>query len=729
MSLRAKLIILFFTVAFIPAFTIGMLTFNKYRNSLEFERLSDMKDLVAFKMDKLETFISTLKSNIMTFQDSYFLKKILPEFNKPGANADLPEYAVAREQLDKRFKNTQSILGLAAVLILNSKGEIIYSSNPNEYAGHLSKPLVDPDGRAFSEGSKGIYITDVFFNPIENNRLELLLAAPILSDDSNLLGVIVFEMNMEPIYDIIRIKTGLGRTGEVIIAKKSGNEVLYLGPLKYDADAALKKRIKLGAAGAIPIQQAVQGHNGVGVSADYRNKEVIAAWRYLPSLGWGIVVKMDAEEAFAGIRRLWNFLIVILSSAFILAGIVSFYIASAVSFAHRELAEEVMEHKKVEDALKASERKIRAVLDQTFQFIGLMTPEGILVEANRAALNFAGLKESDILGKPFWETPWWTHSVELQIQLKEAIAKVAEGKFVRFEATHMSHNGELRYIDFSLKPVKDELGNVVMMIPEGRDITERKELERQLQEYGEDLEKKVTERTLELKRSQDELTRAEKLAMIGRLASNVAHELRNPLGVMKNVVYYLNMLDPVKDNRDVKENLDIVSQEIENSNRIISDLLEFSRTRKPDKRPENINAVAKEVLGRMHTIDPGINIELELDNSMPPVMADALQMNQVFYNMIKNALEAMEKGGGTLTIRSGLAGDFAQISFTDTGCGIAKEDIEKIYEPLFSTKTKGTGLGLSICASLVEAHGGKIEVESKPGKGTTFTVKLPVKMG
>jgi len=145
--------------------------------------------------------------------------------------------------------------------------------------------------------------------------------------------------------------------------------------------------------------------------------------------------------------------------------------------ANVDLKDEIQKRKKVEEELRESEKKIRALYDQTFQFIGLMTPDGILIEANRTALEFSGIKPADVLNKPFWETPWWAHSLKLQKKLRQAIKKVARGEFFRFEATHMAKDGTLHYVDFSLKPVKDKKGKVIFMIPEGRDITERKKAE------------------------------------------------------------------------------------------------------------------------------------------------------------------------------------------------------------------------------------------------------------
>jgi sigma-B regulation protein RsbU (phosphoserine phosphatase) len=135
---------------------------------------------------------------------------------------------------------------------------------------------------------------------------------------------------------------------------------------------------------------------------------------------------------------------------------------------------DITERKIAENALRESEWKFRAIFDQQFQLMGLLTVDGTTIQANQTALSLSGVEESDILGKPFWETPWWVHSTELQDKLRQAVKKVAEGEHVSFEATHPAPDGTLHYIDFSLKPVKDETGKVVFLVPEGHDITERK---------------------------------------------------------------------------------------------------------------------------------------------------------------------------------------------------------------------------------------------------------------
>jgi PAS domain S-box-containing protein len=145
------------------------------------------------------------------------------------------------------------------------------------------------------------------------------------------------------------------------------------------------------------------------------------------------------------------------------------------------------EHRLRADRLDASERRFRGIFDHTFEFIGLLSPDGTLLEANQTALNAAGIRAADVVGKPFWDTRWWSHAPDLQERLRQAVRASAAGDIVRFEATHPSADGRLRAVDFSLKPVRDDHGEVVLLIPEGRDVTDRKQAQHALEESREQL--------------------------------------------------------------------------------------------------------------------------------------------------------------------------------------------------------------------------------------------------
>jgi len=243
---------------------------------------------------------------------------------------------------------------------------------------------------------------------------------------------------------------------------------------------------------------------------------------------------------------------------------------------------------------------------------------------------------------------------------------------------------------------------------------------KQLEEVNAALNVQIKER----KMLEEKLVRQEKLALLGQLAGGVGHELRNPLGAIKNSTYFLNMVLEESE-PEVKQTLKILEKEVATSEKIISSLLDFARVRPPHKRKVNINDIIQEVLSYTN-VPEDIEVKRQIVESIPSIMADPDQLGQVFGNIILNAIQAMP-GGGQLIIKcKSPRSDRVAVSITDTGVGIPEENLEKIFEPLFTSRAKGIGLGLAITKIFMEGHGGTIEVQSKAGKGSTFTIKLPI---
>jgi len=244
-----------------------------------------------------------------------------------------------------------------------------------------------------------------------------------------------------------------------------------------------------------------------------------------------------------------------------------------------------------------------------------------------------------------------------------------------------------------------------------------------LAEANANLEEKVVERTRQLKETLEKLYRAEKLAAIGKLAGAIGHELRNPLGVIKNSAYFLNLkLQPSADDK-IKKHLEIIEKEVGASTLIIEDILSFARIKMPEQKPVEIAPLIRESVESLPAPE-GITVDIRPAEGLPRAFIDRAQISQVFTNLIKNAYQAMPQGG-RLTISTSLKGNFLEVAFADTGVGIPPENLPKLFEPLFTTKEMGTGFGLAIVASIVEGHKGKVEVESKVGEGTTFKILLP----
>ncbi len=226
----------------------------------------------------------------------------------------------------------------------------------------------------------------------------------------------------------------------------------------------------------------------------------------------------------------------------------------------------------------------------------------------------------------------------------------------------------------------------------------------------------------------DKLLRSEKLALIGKLAGEVAHEIRNPLGVIRNSVYFikLKLADKIDDEK-VKQHFDILDAEIDAVNKIISDVLTFGRIKEPQFSKIDINDVVRTFFEREKARVPeNIEMNIDLGNDLPKIRADNKQLYQVVSNIILNAIQSMVKGG-ELTVQTTSSGGFVGMDISDSGEGILKENIDKIFDPLFSTKIHGTGLGLSVCKSIIDMHKGEIDIKSEIGKGTKFMIKFPVK--
>jgi signal transduction histidine kinase len=258
---------------------------------------------------------------------------------------------------------------------------------------------------------------------------------------------------------------------------------------------------------------------------------------------------------------------------------------------------------------------------------------------------------------------------------------------------------------------------------------EREQAEEALKEYSERLEEMVEERTQELRETQEQLIRKEKLAVLGQMAGGVGHELRNPLGAISNAVYFLSMVLEEPD-PEVKETLEILQKEVKTSEMIINSLLDFARAKPPTRRRVNINDVVQEALSRT-AVPENVEVVSQLDEALPIILADPDQLAQVFGNLILNAIQAMPEGGQLVVKTSEVSeklpkSEWVAVSIADTGVGIPEENLGKLFEPLFTTKAKGVGLGLAVVKSLVDGHGGTIEVESETGVGTTFTVRLPI---
>jgi two-component system NtrC family sensor kinase len=254
-------------------------------------------------------------------------------------------------------------------------------------------------------------------------------------------------------------------------------------------------------------------------------------------------------------------------------------------------------------------------------------------------------------------------------------------------------------------------------------------MKKELEQWGKTLEHKVEERTEQLMEVQTQAARQQRLASVGQLAAGVAHEINNPLGGI--MTFASLVLEDLRPGDPHREELEEVVRQAVRCRKIVTGLLEFSRRRETQMGPANINEVIFRTLTLLETqaIFHDVHVRRRFDPNMPTTIMDESQMQQVMMNLILNAVDAME-GHGDLTIetRHSTLKREIFIRIADTGCGIPEEIREAIFDPFFTTKDpgKGTGLGLSVACRIVQEHGGRTEIESEVGKGTAFTIYLPM---
>ena len=369
-------------------------------------------------------------------------------------------------------------------------------------------------------------------------------------------------------------------------------------------------------------------------------------------------------------------------------------------------------------ALRERERRFRAIFDHTFEFIGLLEVDGRMIEANETALRFIDATEESVLGRYFWDTPWWSGAPADQERLKAGVEQAARGAFVRFETTHAAPGGPPIHVDFSLRPIFDEDGAVVYLVPEGRDITHLKQTEVAL---------------LDAKREAETANRSKT-----HFLAVMSHELRTPLNAILGYseVMQTGLFGPVGSTR-YEGYVDAIHQSGRHLLGIIDDILEISRIELGVLELTEETVPLGELVGRAAQIltnratEAGVALDFDVPLDLPDLRCDGRRVIQMLVNLVFNSIK-FTKRGGTVTIAARPRGDGGvDLAVRDTGAGIAAEDLAKVWEPFgqagnaHTRPTGGVGLGLTITKALIEAHGGTVRLESELYKGTIVTLSFP----
>jgi len=346
-------------------------------------------------------------------------------------------------------------------------------------------------------------------------------------------------------------------------------------------------------------------------------------------------------------------------------------------------------------AILTEKGKLETIVQSLADGLFVSAPDGVIISFNRAAESISGYSEEEALGLQCSEL------FKTSLCADACALSNTDTTIRNKETAIIAKDGRRRAVSVSSAILRNSDGKVLGGVQTFRDITEDKE-------------------------RQAIFFQAEKLAAVGRMAAGLAHEINNPLG---NIVGYAKLL--LKDQEIVgnrREKLEIIAEQARKGSEIVRGLLDFSRQSRGDKLPVSVNQILANVVRLLAPEAERTGIRLKADyGELPLVRADPKQLEQVFCNLLENALQAVGDSGNIQAITSLTGTDQVTVTVRDDGPGIQPEQRGRIFDPFFTTKPagEGTGLGLSICLGIVKDHGGVIEVESEPGRGTAFVVNLP----
>ena len=376
----------------------------------------------------------------------------------------------------------------------------------------------------------------------------------------------------------------------------------------------------------------------------------------------------------------------------------------------RGIIRDVTERKRTDEALNRSEEKYRTILHEMDEGYYEVDLAGNYTFCNDVICTRLGYAREELMGMTYKVyTP--EEDVDTVFSIYNQVYRTGQPRRW-FPVTHVASDGTRIFVENSILPIRNSEGRITGFRGISRDVTERKRMEEERRQ----LEQKAQF--------------ANRLASVGEMASGIAHEINNPLTGVIGYAQLLLMQEDLPDN--VRKDLETINDGAQRVSNVVQRLLAFARQTKPQRTYVNVNEILETTLDLRgyHLRTSNIEVITHLAPDLPITIADASQLQQVFLNLIVNAETEMglARSYGKLTVKTLQNNNNIRISFKDDGPGIAAENLERIFDPFFTTREvgQGTGLGLSVCYGIVSEHNGRIFAESKPGRGATFVVELPI---
>lgn len=752
-SIKVKLICYFVLMTTLPILIVSSTAYKNGKRALnervveKLTTISDLKktQLINWVQERVVDVgvISTNKSLEISFSNLLYLRRAFHTIDKMKESEIGAVYCKRLSEYLGQLK--EKFVYCTEISILDAEnGEIVISTTETNVG------LVDWDYKYYLKvlENQEMPFKDIHYSGYTKQIGMTFFATmkridPISSEETDVTnGIVLIRVNTrDAIGPLIEEWPGRGETGETLLVRREGDRLVFLNDLRRQENTALKTNVPINL--LLPESFMLDDkEEGIIKGFDYKGTDVLLAFRYIPQLKWGLIVKQDTSEAFMPIAELKNQVITLAAVSLFVVVIIIFVLAHGIThpilqlvhganaigkgiLGHRisinsrdevgvlasefnKMAEKLEEsyaglEQKIRERtaqLRESEEKYRESINLANDAIfTLDTNSAQILDSNKKAEELTGYSKYELSKKKIYEiVPEYDR--EKTRQLWMMINDAGSGMLDNVDCQHIQG----RITPTSISASLIEYGNKRTIQWICRDITERKRMELQL-------------------------IQAERLAAVGELAAGVAHEVNNPLGGLQNFVKMMK-----KEPENIPQNLGflgLMSEGLKRIEVIVKQLMAFSRPYSSHMSNHSLNRIVESSLRFVdHRIkERMVRLEMDLTENLPEIYGDADNISQVIINIIVNALDSMP-GGGKLTIKTCHCDHqptSIQIIISDTGSGIREEILGKIFNPFFTTKDMGSGLGLAISKRIIDDHKGNIMVKSAPGTGTTFHVCFPVR--
>ncbi len=774
-----RLMLGFLLLSPLPLAGLAWLYVHAFERTLQQSALENLSSLADKKADQINTYINERLTDGRLLAKSAAALDTLQAHS--GLNTDesiaKQRYRVEEQIYIDYFHTLFNSVGYYDLLLTDADGNVVFSIKHEADLGTNLNTGPYRDTALANAHREAIALLDMQISQAQPyapsaDRAAIFIVVPMFKE-GKVIGTLALQMDLDKLTAVTGDTTGLGKTGETVLAQLESDEVLFVGSLRHVSNAAFRYRVALDTL-ARPMRSALVGEHGKGVTRDYAGVDVIGAWRYLPALRWGMVVKMDTSEAFAPLYRLQKLSLVALVFLLLVAGLVALLLGRGLVAPIRQL---IVATKQI----AGGGLNHRAPLAGCDEFQQLAVSFNIMTEQlqfhyvdlerqieQRTAdirqaieqLNDAqhiaqiGSWELDLINNQLI----WSDEIYLLFEIdkdqfgatyeaflnaihpedRDAVNAVYSRSLQARESYEITHrllmpDGRIKYVTERGVSYFDSEGNPIRSVGTVQDVTELKQTEQALKQLNEELEQRVQQRTELLLKAKEEADRANNAK--SEFLSRMSHELRTPMNAIMGFAQLLETDQETPLTPDQADNVREILHAGKHLLELINEVLDLARIEtgriELSLEPVEVPLLIGECMALLQPLTSGRQIELTLDiDGIGTVQADRLRLRQILLNLLSNAVKYNRDKGSVQIICRLAAEGIVRIAVHDNGRGIAADALPRLFKPFERIESaydgiEGTGIGLALSKRLVEAMGGNIGVESVVGVGSTFWVELP----